>query len=101
MSRQITKLKNLYACLGIARTAKQSDIKKAYYDLSKECHPDRNEGSARAAERFHRITEAYKVLGNETSRREYDKSEVQPIFSSVQCRLRFVFKVRHMTAVLR
>lgn len=99
MSRQITRLKNLYARLGIARTAKHSDIKKAYYDLSKECHPDRNEGSARAAKRFHEITEAYKVLGNETSRQEYDKSEMQPTFSSVQCRLHFVFKVRRMTAV--
>ena len=33
--------RNLYEVLGISRTAKQSDIKRAYHKLSLKVHPDR------------------------------------------------------------
>lgn len=50
--------KNLYTVLGLTPKATQSDIKKAYYKLSMQHHPDKNEGSEEAVQKFREITEA-------------------------------------------
>ncbi|XP_007186608.1 dnaJ homolog subfamily C member 30, mitochondrial [Balaenoptera acutorostrata] len=63
----------LYELLGVASTATQAQIKAAYYRQSFLYHPDRNAGSAEAAERFTRISQAYVVLGSTTLRRKYDR----------------------------
>lgn len=63
----------LYELLGVPSTATQAQIKAAYYRQSFLYHPDRNSGSAEAAERFTRISEAYVVLGSATLRRKYDR----------------------------
>lgn len=49
---------NLYSVLGLTPKATQSDIKKAYYKLSMQYHPDKNQGSDLAATKFREITEA-------------------------------------------
>ncbi|XP_008049042.1 dnaJ homolog subfamily C member 30, partial [Carlito syrichta] len=54
----------LYELLGVSSTATQAQIKEAYYRQSFLYHPDRNSGSAEAAERFTRISQAYVVLGS-------------------------------------
>uniref|UniRef100_A0A8C5Z856 DnaJ homolog subfamily C member 30, mitochondrial n=1 Tax=Marmota marmota marmota TaxID=9994 RepID=A0A8C5Z856_MARMA len=59
--------------LGVPSTATQAQIKAAYYRQSFLYHPDRNSGSAEAAERFTRISQAYLVLGSATLRRKYDR----------------------------
>ncbi|GAB5582806.1 dnaJ homolog subfamily C member 30 [Prionailurus iriomotensis] len=63
----------LYELLGVPTTATQAQIKAAYYRQSFLYHPDRNSGSAEAAERFTRISQAYVVLGSATLRRKYDR----------------------------
>ncbi|XP_006773479.1 PREDICTED: dnaJ homolog subfamily C member 30 [Myotis davidii] len=63
----------LYELLGVPPTATQAQIKAAYYRQSFLYHPDRNAGSAEAAERFTRISQAYVVLGSATLRRKYDR----------------------------
>ncbi|KAM9210739.1 dnaJ homolog subfamily C member 30, mitochondrial [Dugong dugon] len=63
----------LYELLGVPSTATQAQIKAAYYRQSFLYHPDRNSGSAEAAERFSRISQAYVVLGSATLRRKYDR----------------------------
>nr|XP_004666241.2 dnaJ homolog subfamily C member 30, mitochondrial [Jaculus jaculus] len=63
----------LYDLLGVPSTATQAQIKAAYYRQSFLYHPDRNSGSAEAAERFARISQAYLVLGSTTLRRKYDR----------------------------
>ncbi|KAF0874764.1 DJC30 protein, partial [Crocuta crocuta] len=63
----------LYELLGVPPTATQAQIKAAYYRQSFLYHPDRNSGSAEAAERFTRISQAYVVLGSATLRRKYDR----------------------------
>ncbi|KAG8509834.1 DnaJ subfamily C member 30, mitochondrial [Galemys pyrenaicus] len=63
----------LYELLGVPSTATQAQIKAAYYRQSFLYHPDRNSGSAEAAERFTRIAQAYVVLGSATLRRKYDR----------------------------
>lgn len=65
--------KSHYDVLGLTPKATQVDVKAAYYNLSKVYHPDKNEGSADAAEKFRDITDAYEVLGNYKLRRLYDK----------------------------
>lgn len=81
-SGKYNKLGDLYARLGLTgRDISQDDIKKAYYELSKEHHPDRNEGCAVAADKFRRITEAYEVLGNATERARYDGGECCSYYS--------------------
>jgi len=61
--------KNLYNVLDVAKDASQSEIKEAYYKLSKKHHPDLAQGDAAT---FKAISEAYATLGNAEKRQEYD-----------------------------
>ena len=55
---------NYYKVLGLTPKATQTEIKAAYYKLTKIFHPDVNDDqSADAAEKFRQITSAYEVLG--------------------------------------
>lgn len=65
--------KNHYDTLGIPPSATQSEIKHAYYELSKTFHPDKNKGNEYYAQKFREIAAAYEVLGNHRTRRLYDK----------------------------
>ncbi|XP_031638350.1 dnaJ homolog subfamily C member 30, mitochondrial-like [Contarinia nasturtii] len=69
----MAKSRNFYVDLEIPRTATQSEIKNAYYNLSMAYHPDKNKGCDEAAKRFRLISEAYEILGNVRTRRLYDK----------------------------
>jgi molecular chaperone DnaJ len=62
-----------YATLGVARDASDDDIKKAYRKLAMQWHPDRNNGSKDAEEKFKEITEAYDVLRDAQKRAAYDR----------------------------
>lgn len=75
-SGNYTKFGDLYGRLGISGGASQSEIKEAYYKLSKEHHPDMNEGCELSASNFRRVTEAYEILGNVTSRAQYDRGKI-------------------------
>ena len=46
------KEKNLYAILGVPKTADEAQIKKAYRKLAKKYHPDMNTGNSEAENRF-------------------------------------------------
>ena len=61
--------KNYYDILGVNKNASQDDIKKAYRNLSKKYHPDRNGGDD---SKFKEINEAYDTLGDESKRKQYD-----------------------------
>ncbi|NXF12259.1 DJC30 protein, partial [Smithornis capensis] len=65
--------RDLYDVLGVPVTATAAQIKTAYYEQSFRFHPDRNAGSAAAAERFAAVSEAYRVLGSAALRRKYDR----------------------------
>ena len=61
-----------YEILGVAKTASQEEVKKAYRKLARAYHPDRNPGDAAAEERFKEIQGAYDILGDEAKRKRYD-----------------------------
>src|SRR3954468_265615 len=64
---------DFYSVLGVERAASDDDIKKAYRKLAMTYHPDRNNGSKEAEERFKEITEAYDVLRDPQKRAAYDR----------------------------
>ncbi|CAG2100800.1 unnamed protein product [Medioppia subpectinata] len=61
-----------YDVLGVERTATRKQIKSAYYELSKTCHPDVCQTSE-SANQFQEITVAYEVLANKDAKLEYDQ----------------------------
>jgi len=67
-----SKAFSYYEILGVPRTAKQSDIKHAYFRLAKIYHPDVNREEG-AREDFDKITEAYTTLIDLTQRYFYDR----------------------------
>ncbi|MBQ9133817.1 MAG: molecular chaperone DnaJ, partial [Clostridia bacterium] len=50
-----------------------SEIKKAYYKLAKQYHPDVNPGDAEAEKKFKEINEAYAILSDEDKKAKYDQ----------------------------
>lgn len=63
---------DLYAILGIARTADSSEVKQHYRQLARRFHPDTNPNPA-AARQFRDVSAAYEVLGDELKRADYDR----------------------------
>ena len=53
-----------YQTLGLAKTATDEEIRKAYRKLAKEHHPDLNPGNKQAEARFKEISAAYTVLSD-------------------------------------
>ncbi len=66
--------KDFYAELGVAKTATGAEIKKAYRKLARDLHPDKNPGNKVAEDRFKAVSEAYDVLSDDTTRKEYDEA---------------------------
>jgi DnaJ-class molecular chaperone len=67
---------DLYSELGVARSADEAAIKKAYRKLAKELHPDRNKDNPKASERFSKVTRAYDILTDKDKRAQYDRGEI-------------------------
>lgn len=68
------KYKNYYKILGLKNEKVSDDeIKLAYRHLAKLYHPDINGGNEAITEKFKEVNEAYQVLGNQTSRKRYDR----------------------------
>ena len=65
-----------YAALGVAKTATQDEIRKAYKKIAKESHPDLNPGDPKAAERFKAASTAHDLLKDPEQRARFDRGEI-------------------------
>jgi DnaJ-class molecular chaperone len=65
--------KDYYEILGVKKTATEDEIKKAYRNLAKKYHPDKNKGNKEAENKFKEISEAYAVLSDKEKREQYDR----------------------------
>lgn len=61
-----------YQLLDVVKSASAQDIKKAYREAARKFHPDRNPGDTAAEERFKEISEAYEILSDAHTRKQYD-----------------------------
>lgn len=67
-----------YTVLGVAQTASQDEIRKAFRKQAKSLHPDLNPGDAAAERKFKEISAAYEVIGEKDKRARYDRGEIGP-----------------------
>ncbi len=67
--------RDYYEVLGVAKTASDEDIKKAYRKHAMKYHPDRNQGGDAKAteEKFKESKEAYEMLSDPQKRAAYDQ----------------------------
>ena len=70
--------RDYYAVLGVSRDADDGELKKAYRNLARAHHPDKNPGDKKAEERFKEISEAYGVLSDPDKRAHYDRFGTAP-----------------------
>lgn len=61
-----------YKILGVSRSASQTEIKRAYKNLAKEWHPDKNK-DPKAEDMFIKISKSYEILSNEERRSNFDR----------------------------
>ena len=73
--------RDYYEVLGVAKTATNDEIKKAYRKLAMQYHPDRNPGNKEAEDKFKEATEAYEILSDEKKRAQYDQFGFQGVHS--------------------
>lgn len=62
-----------YEILGVAKSADEREIKKAYKRLAMKFHPDRNPGDKEAEAKFKEVKEAYEILTDAQKRAAYDQ----------------------------
>ena len=66
-----------YSVLGVPRDADDEEIKKAYRELAKKYHPDKNPGNAAAAEKMNEINAAYDQIKSGQAQTAYGASSQQ------------------------
>jgi molecular chaperone DnaJ len=69
----MSEKRDYYEVLGLARSASQEEVKRAYRKKALELHPDRNPDDPQAEQRFKEAAEAYDVLGDPEKRGRYDQ----------------------------
>lgn len=65
---------DFYGDLGLPSTASTDEIKRAYFKLARQYHPDQNPNDPTATEKFTKIGKAYEVLSNPEKKKYYDQT---------------------------
>lgn len=69
-------MRDPYEVLGVAKSASEAEIKKAFRGLAKKHHPDTHGGDAGAKKRFQEISAAYDIVGDKDKRAKFDAGEI-------------------------
>ena len=80
---------DLYAVLGIGRSASSDEIERAYRRLARRYHPGINPGDRVAEDMYRQIQQAYRVLGDADRRRAYDRGGVRPAVAQIEASVSF------------
>ena len=62
---------NLFEVLGVSRDTTPDELRRQYYRLARENHPDKQRDDPDAHERFQKLSRAYQVLSNPITREAY------------------------------
>lgn len=62
-------MKDYYQILGVSKNASEEEIKKAYYRLAHQYHPDKKGGDEK---KFKEINEAYQILSGKEKRAQHE-----------------------------
>ncbi len=86
-----SKTPNLYALLGLLRSASSEEIRRAYLKSAKKLHPDRNQAPGET-ELFLGVQQAYQILADPQRKAAYDATlpneEIEPVFESpLECKI--------------
>jgi DnaJ-class molecular chaperone len=63
-----------YETLNLQQSASLEEIKRAFRQLALRHHPDKNRNSEDSNRKFMEVVEAYEILSDDQSRKEYDRT---------------------------
>ena len=66
-------MKDLYEILDVDKGASKDELKRAYRNIAKKYHPDRNPDNKEAEQKFKEAAEAYSILNDDNKRAKYNQ----------------------------
>ncbi|MFD1695158.1 DnaJ C-terminal domain-containing protein [Roseibium aestuarii] len=69
-------MRDPYSVLGVAKSASEAEIKKAFRTLAKKYHPDQNRDDPEAQRQFSEVNQAYEIVGDKEKRGKFDRGEI-------------------------
>ncbi|MBG6206939.1 DnaJ-class molecular chaperone [Labrenzia sp. EL_126] len=69
-------MRDPYSVLGVAKSASEGEIKKAFRKLAKKYHPDQNKDDPKAQQQFAEVNQAYEIIGDKDKRAKFDNGEI-------------------------
>ncbi|XP_018616747.1 dnaJ homolog subfamily C member 9 [Scleropages formosus] len=73
---ELFRTTNLYEVLGVTKTASDAEVRRGYYKVSLQVHPDRAADDPRATEKFQALGKVYAVLSDKEQRAVYDEQGI-------------------------
>ncbi len=75
--RELLSKRSYYDVMGVAKSATEDDLKRAYKKLAIKFHPDKNH-APQAGEAFKKVSAAYACLTDPEKKRYYDQTGEEP-----------------------
>ncbi|XP_062859275.1 dnaJ homolog subfamily C member 9 [Trichomycterus rosablanca] len=74
--QELFKTSNLYEVLGVMKEASDAELRRGYYKVSMQVHPDRAPDDEHATKKFQILGKVYAVLSDKEQRAVYDEQGV-------------------------
>lgn len=69
-------MRDPYDILGVAKSADEAEIKRAFRRQAKKLHPDANVSDPKAQDKFAELNSAYEILSDKDKRGQFDRGEI-------------------------